>query len=262
MGSIEKKVEVNQSNWKITDQIFDGTWSEALTFWKKWAHASVSKVVCFANVHMSIESRRRPNFNRVMQSADMICADGQPLVWLTQRLRNKPIERIAGMDALPLLLKEAEQDNIRCYFYGGSSEMLSQLSDWMEVRHPQLSYHFYSPPFGPLESLDFEAEAKRVNQVGAQWIFVVLGCPKQEEWMHQMQAKVQGVMFGVGGALPVLLGIQSRAPLWMQRNGLEWLFRLIQEPRRMWRRYLVTNVVFIAWVFRLLLIERKKNDQD
>ncbi|MBM3429012.1 MAG: WecB/TagA/CpsF family glycosyltransferase, partial [Bacteroidetes bacterium] len=93
-------------------------------------------------------------------------------------------------------------------------------------------------------------------------IFVVLGCPKQEEWMNQMQGQVQGVMFGVGGALPVLLGMQSRAPLWMQRNGLEWLYRLIQEPRRMWKRYLVTNVVFIAWVFCLLLIERKKNDQD
>lgn len=253
---------VSRSNWKITDQIFGGTWAEALALWKEWAKSSSSKVVCFANVHMSIESKRRRHFDGVMQSADMICADGQPLVWLTQRLRRKPIQRIAGMDALPLLLTEAERENIPCYFYGGTTAMLAQLTQWLKEHHPHLSFQHYSPPFGPLEKLDLEGEAKRVNQSGAQWIFVVLGCPKQEEWMNQMQGQVQGVMFGVGGALPVLLGMQSRAPLWMQRNGLEWLYRLIQEPRRMWKRYLVTNVVFIAWVFRLLLIERKKNDQD
>lgn len=251
---------MSQAKWIITDQVYKGSMDEALDQWVNWSEQEQAKYVCFANVHMTVEAIERKEFGQMLQCADMICADGQPLVWLNNRLSNQKAQRISGMDALPLLLAVAEQKNIDCFFYGGSEEMLSNLKDWLSIQHAKLKYETYSPPFGPLEKLNFEEEVQRINDRKTKWIFVVLGCPKQEEWMWRMRDRIQGVMFGVGGALPVLIGMQKRAPLWMQKNGLEWLFRLIQEPRRMWKRYFWTNTVFLLWVLRLMLFSKKKKE--
>lgn len=250
---------MSEPKWIITDQVYRGSMDEALDQWVNWSEQEQAKVVCFANVHMTVEAIERKEFGQMLQCADMICADGQPLVWLNNRLSNQKAQRISGMDALPVLLSVAEQKDIDCFFYGGSEEMLSKLRNWLSIQHAKLKYDTYSPPFGPLEKLNFEEEAQRLNDSKAKWIFVVLGCPKQEEWMWSMRDRIQGVMFGVGGALPVLIGMQKRAPMWMQKNGLEWLFRLIQEPRRMWKRYFWTNSVFIFWVLKLMLFRKKQS---
>ncbi len=244
---------MSEAKWIITDQVYKGSMDEALDQWVNWSEQEQAKVVCFANVHMTVEAIERKEFGQMLQCADMICADGQPLVWLNNRLSNQKAQRISGMDALPVLLAVAEQKDIDCFFYGGSEEMLSKLRDWLSIQHAKLKYDTYSPPFGPLDQLNFEEEAQRINDCKAKWIFVVLGCPKQEEWMWRMRDRIQGVMFGVGGALPVLIGMQKRAPMWMQKNGLEWLFRLIQEPRRMWKRYFWTNSFFLFWVLGLFI---------
>jgi N-acetylglucosaminyldiphosphoundecaprenol N-acetyl-beta-D-mannosaminyltransferase len=251
---------MSESKWIITDQVFKGSMDEAVEQWVNWLEGDKTKYVCFANVHMTVEAIERNEFGQVLQDADMICADGQPLVWLNNRLNNQQTQRISGMDALPLMLDVAEEKGISCFFYGGTDEMLVGLSDWLSEKHSKLIYQTYSPPFGPLTKMNFEVEADRINDGAPKWIFVVLGCPKQEEWMWNMRDRIQGVMFGVGGALPVLIGMQKRAPLWMQKNGLEWLFRLIQEPRRMWKRYFWTNTVFLMWVLRLMLFSKKKKE--
>ncbi len=245
------------SSWIVTDQIYRGSMREALDQWVNWSDVERAEYVCFANVHMTVEAIERKEFGEILQRADMICADGQPLVWLSKTLNKREVHRISGMDALPLMLQAAEERQIPCFFYGGSQEMLTRLQDWLSIQHSNLKYETYSPPFGPLDQLNFDQEAQRINASKAKWIFVVLGCPKQEEWMFAMRDRVKGVMFGVGGALPVLIGMQKRAPVWMQKNGLEWMFRLIQEPRRMWKRYFWTNSFFLFWVFKLFILSSK-----
>jgi N-acetylglucosaminyldiphosphoundecaprenol N-acetyl-beta-D-mannosaminyltransferase len=150
------------------------------------------------------------------------------------------------MDLLPDLLKEAEHKAIPVYFYGGTEAMLTSIRENMPERYPNLKIAgMFSPPFRELSPAEVELTAQFINNSGAKIVFVILGCPKQELWMGMMKNRIKGTMIGVGGALPVLLGIQKRAPLWMQRNGLEWLYRLYQEPRRLFKRYAVTNSIFL-----------------
>lgn len=248
--------------WMITDGIYSGAFDSAIEQWDKWRADAQGRYVCFANVHMTVEGLMDEKFSSVLQQADMICADGQPVVWLDRWWRRNRTQRISGMDALPKMLEVANERNIPCYFYGGSPEMLEKLDKWVKHQLPQLSFEMYAPPFGPLDQMDFDQETQRLGDTLGKWIFVILGCPKQEQWMNQMRNRITGVMFGVGGALPVMLGMQSRAPYWMQKVGLEWLYRLIQEPRRMWRRYLVTNLYFIGWVLKLLLMGNRKPSND
>jgi N-acetylglucosaminyldiphosphoundecaprenol N-acetyl-beta-D-mannosaminyltransferase len=113
----------------------------------------------------------------------------------------------------------------------------------------------YSPPFRELTAAEEGEVAAKINASGARLVFVILGCPRQERWMARMKGRVDALMVGVGGALPVLIGMQRRAPVWMQRNGLEWLYRLMQEPRRLFWRYAVTNTVF-CWLFITAVVNR------
>jgi N-acetylglucosaminyldiphosphoundecaprenol N-acetyl-beta-D-mannosaminyltransferase len=124
----------------------------------------------------------------------------------------------------------------------------------MDRHYPNLHIRgLYSPPFRALTPEEEERTIERINSSGAKLLFVVLGCPKQEQWMASMAGRINAVMIGIGGALPVLIGMQKRAPKWMQRAGLEWLFRLLQEPRRLFKRYFVTNSVFLYLLSRELV---------
>jgi N-acetylglucosaminyldiphosphoundecaprenol N-acetyl-beta-D-mannosaminyltransferase len=155
------------------------------------------------------------------------------------------------MDLLPALLQEAEKKDLSVFFYGGTQEMLEETKKYLYSNFPGICRSsFYSPPFRKLTVLEEDLIVSEINSSGANLIFVVLGCPKQERWMNAMKGRVNACMIGVGGALPVMIGLQNRAPVWMQRNGLEWLFRLFQEPKRLWRRYLFTNTKFIFLVFK------------
>jgi len=209
-----------------------------------------SSYVCVANVHMCIEVKRNLDYARIVNNADLVTADGMPLVWALKLLYGIKQERVAGMDLLPKLLEVAEEKDLKVFFYGGSENMLSKTKEYISKHYPSLKYHNYlSPPFRELSLEEMDEHANIINFSGANLVFVALGCPKQEKWMAAMKGKVNACMVGIGGALPVMIGMQKRAPLWMQKFGLEWLFRLAQEPKRLFKRYLITNSLFLRYLF-------------
>jgi N-acetylglucosaminyldiphosphoundecaprenol N-acetyl-beta-D-mannosaminyltransferase len=221
-----------------------------------------SSYVCVANVHMLIESARDDAFQSVVGNADIITPDGKPLTWVLRLLHGIKQERVAGMDLLPDLLMRAELTNLPVLFYGGTSEMIARTESYIRRRFPSLIVAgLLSPPFRELSVEEEEETIRQINSSGAKLVFVVLGCPKQEKWMARMKGRINAVMVGIGGALPVMVGIQKRAPTWMQHAGLEWFFRLCQEPRRLFRRYAITNTWFM-WLtakeyFKLRILRKK-----
>jgi N-acetylglucosaminyldiphosphoundecaprenol N-acetyl-beta-D-mannosaminyltransferase len=215
--------------------------------------ARQSYYVCVANVHMIIEAYQSNSFEEILNNANLVTPDGIPLTWALKFLYGIKQERVAGMDLLPDLLLIAEREEIPVAFYGGTNEMLNVTQSHLENSYPNIIIaNMYSPPFRSLTVDEEISVIKMLNDSGARIIFVVLGCPKQEKWMASMKDRINAVMIGIGGALPVLVGMQKRAPLWMQGAGFEWLYRLYQEPGRLFKRYAVTNFQFIY-----LLIKEK-----
>lgn len=227
-------------------QLSTGFYKEFLQDIIQTAKSSKSAYACLANVHMLIEAERNVSFQHELDNASLLLPDGKPLGWALRLLYGIKQERVAGMDLLPDLLREASDKKLPVFFYGGTQEMLDATKQFLEKKYPALPLAgFYSPPFRKLNEAEDTDVVNRINSSGAHIVFVVLGCPKQETWMGHMKGHINAYMVGVGGALPVLVGDQKRAPEWMQRNGLEWLFRLGQEPQRLFKRYAVTNMWFL-----------------
>lgn len=206
-----------------------------------------SAFVCVANVHMFVEAYKDRKFLQIVRDADLVTPDGIPLLWGLRLLYSVWQSRVAGMDLLPDLLSRMEAQKIAAYFYGSTETILNTTETYLKNKFPNLILAgFHSPPFGDFQTDDREIIAQ-INSLTPAIVFVILGCPKQEKWMASMKGKIQTLMIGIGGALPVMLGIQKRAPLWMQKAGLEWLFRLSQEPSRLFKRYITTNTLFL-WI--------------
>jgi N-acetylglucosaminyldiphosphoundecaprenol N-acetyl-beta-D-mannosaminyltransferase len=204
-----------------------------------------SSYVCCVNAHMTMEARDA-GFAQVVNNADLATADGMPIVKSLGILHGLRQERVAGNDLLPAMLAEAERRGLSVFFYGGAQAVLDSMLDRAVKEYPGLRIAgSWSPPFGPLDALDLEVEADRVNSTGAHIVMVSLGCPKQERWMASMKGRVDAVMLGLGGAFLLYAGVDSRAPQWMRNASLEWVYRLALEPRRLWKRYLVTNSLFL-----------------
>ena len=210
-----------------------------------------SSYICIANVHMFIEAYRDKDFLKVIDKADIVTPDGMPLVLALRFLKGVLQDRVAGMDLLPDLLKNAEQENIKIFFYGGTEIMLQKAKQYLTEYYPNLIVGgYYSPPFRVLNESENYDIINLINDSGSGIVFVVLGCPKQEKWMYSMKGKINACMIGIGGALPVLVGMNKRAPKWMQKRSLEWFYRLMQEPRRLFKRYLITNSLFVYIVMK------------
>jgi N-acetylglucosaminyldiphosphoundecaprenol N-acetyl-beta-D-mannosaminyltransferase len=215
------------------------------------AQGNNSAYACLVNVHMLIEAKRDIDFQHELDNARLLLPDGKPLGWALKLLYGIKQDRVAGMDLLPDLIAEAEMQNLPVFFYGGTQDLLDKTKQFLEKNYPRLPLAgFYSPPFRNMNEEEETAVVKMINDSGAHIVFVVLGCPKQENWMGHMKDHINAYMIGVGGALPVLIGNQKRAPKWMQRYGLEWFFRLSQEPGRLFKRYAVTNTLFIILLLK------------
>jgi N-acetylglucosaminyldiphosphoundecaprenol N-acetyl-beta-D-mannosaminyltransferase len=213
-----------------------------------------SSYVCVANVHMLVEASKDKEFANVVNGADVITPDGMPLAKSLKLLMGIKQERVAGMDLLPDLLEKCAQDNLSVYFYGGTPEILKVTRAFVATNFPSLQVKNYdSPPFREMTTSEMNETAARINDSGANMVVVILGCPKQERWMSRMKGKINACMIGVGGALPVMVGIKKRAPMWMQRAALEWLYRFMQEPTRLGPRYFKTNFAFISLLFFTLM---------
>jgi N-acetylglucosaminyldiphosphoundecaprenol N-acetyl-beta-D-mannosaminyltransferase len=230
----------------IAIDITRGTYIEFVSAILKYAKAKISSYVCVANVHMVIEAYEHPEFADIVNSADLVTPDGMPLTKAIKSLYNEDQERVDGMSLLPVLLAESQKNDLSVYFYGSSQETLDVTSRHLTVNYPNLKVAgMYSPPFRKLTSAEEQEIVEKITASGAHIVFVVLGCPKQEIWMASMKGKIPAIMLGIGGALPVLIGQQKRAPEWMQKNSMEWLYRLAQEPSRLFKRYFKTNTLFL-----------------
>lgn len=213
----------------------------------EWARAGQSRSVCFATVYGVMLARDSQPYRKALSGADLVVPDGAPLAWGLRRLGLAEARRVAGPDLVPLLLKAAEREGVPVGFYGARPEVLEGLLERVRARWPRLLIPYaWSPPFRPLNPSEDAMVARQIRESGARILFVGLGTPKQDLWMAAHRDAIPAVMLGVGQAFDLLAGTQRRAPRWMQRWGLEWLFRLMMEPRRLWRRYLPHNLRFLA----------------
>jgi exopolysaccharide biosynthesis WecB/TagA/CpsF family protein len=199
-----------------------------------------------ANVDFLVQARRDTELRRILDDAHLVVCDGTPLVWLSKLLRRPLPERVAGSDLVPQLLNRAERLGWRVFFLGGEPRALTQAIRNVEARHPNIQIAgSYSPPFAPLDKMDHEGICERVREAQPDLLLVSFGCPKQEKWIaRNYEALGVPVSIGVGATIDFLAGTVKRAPRWMQVIGMEWIFRLAQEPRRLLRRYSTDLVVF------------------
>ncbi len=225
----------------------------------EWAQCNLSKVVCIANVHMLVEGCRSPQFGEILHNADLVTPDGMPLVWMLRFLGAKRQDRVAGVDVLLSLCKQASENGVSIFFLGSQDIILSKMEKKLAREFPNLDIAgMRSLPFRSLTFEEDRALISSLNRSGAGLILLSLGCPKQEIWMSHHKEKIAAVMIGLGGAFPVYAGIQKRAPKFFREAGLEWLFRLVQEPNRLWRRYASTIPIFIWLVIKQTFIEQTK----
>jgi N-acetylglucosaminyldiphosphoundecaprenol N-acetyl-beta-D-mannosaminyltransferase len=234
------------------------SWDGAMSRLLGWAGARESRYVCICNVHSVVTAYQDTTFQAVVNQADMATPDGMPVAWALRKMGVAGQQRINGPDLMWRYCAQAEACGQSVYFYGSTDGTLALLLARLKTTFPRLIIGgHYSPPFRALTDDEDAAVIARINASGAGVVFVSLGCPKQEMWMAAHRGKINAVMIGVGAAFDYHAGTIKRAPLWMQHAGLEWLLRLVSEPRRLWRRYLVTNTIYMAKVVVPLMLLRR-----
>jgi N-acetylglucosaminyldiphosphoundecaprenol N-acetyl-beta-D-mannosaminyltransferase len=202
--------------------------------------------VCLAHVHMIMEALDDPSFFDILVRAEAVLPDGMPLAWSLRADGHQETERVAGMDLTAAVLDLAQKQGLAVGFHGGRPEVLERLLTLVRSRWPSVQIAYAcSPPFGPQSDSETGKQIEQINSSGAQILFVGLGCPKQERWMAANRAKTPAVMLGVGAVFDVLSGVKPHAPILLRRLGLEWLFRLVLEPRRLFWRYARHNPRFV-----------------
>ena len=241
----------------ILDTRIDATsYNDACDRIQNWANKNTSCYIVAANVHVVMSGYWQPQYQQVVNGAALVTPDGMPLVWSMRLLGVKEQSRVYGPDLMLAWCDRAAKLGMPIYLYGGTETMLVKLQQNLEQQFPGLKIAgSYSPPFRPLTPEEEQADLDRIHKSGAKVVFVALGCPKQEYWMARQETKLQAVAIGVGAAFSFHSGEVSQAPRWMMRLGLEWLYRLVTEPKRLWRRYLVNNPAFLV-LFALQLLKK------
>ena len=213
--------------------------------------ARASAYVCFANVHMLMEAERDPEFRQILNGAAVAAPDGSPVAAAVRWFRGPVQKRMAGMDLLPALLRAAAERGQSVYFYGTTVDVLQGIVTRIQRELPALRIAgVHAPPFRSLTAAEDAEEVANINAADPDLVFVALGCPRQERWMAAHQGQIRACMLGVGQAFRVYAGLEPRLPLWARRLWLEWAYRLWQEPRRLGRRYLITNTRFLYLMVR------------
>jgi N-acetylglucosaminyldiphosphoundecaprenol N-acetyl-beta-D-mannosaminyltransferase len=224
----------------------------------RWACLNESRYVCVATVNNVIEAYDDPSYAAIIEAADLVTPDGMPLVWGLRSLGVPSATRVYGPDLMPVVCELAAERGIPVGFYGGSEDVLGALRVKLAQRFPGLRIAYCSsPPFRQLTPEEERRTVEDLDRSGARILFVGLGTPKQERWMAAHKHEASAVMVGVGAAFDFLAGKKRQAPRLLQRLGLEWLHRLVHEPRRLWRRYLYRNPRFVALFAAQLLNERR-----
>lgn len=218
-----------------------------------------SHFIAVTGMHGITEAQHDGSFKRILNSADLVVPDGMPLVWLG-RLRGFPVRRrVYGPELMMTFCQQTAPKGYRHFFLGGTPGLPERLSETLRRRIPALQIAgAFSPPFGQVTPEEDEATEAMINATNADVVWVGLSEIKQDTWMYDHRGKLNApVLVGIGAAFDFLAGTKRQAPEWMRENGLEWLFRLLQEPRRLWRRYLVYGSKFLVLVFLEQLGVRK-----
>ncbi len=222
------------------------SWEQATSTIMQWTQELQSRVVCACNVHSVISANADPELKNALISADMRTPDGAPLAWLMRKIGWPDQQRINGPDLMWKLLSEANRLQVPVFLLGSTESTLNQLEKKLLIAFPRLPLvGLVSPPFRPTTTKEDDELMALISSSGAQLLFVGLGCPKQEKWMATHRQRLPMVMVGVGAAFDYHAETLARAPIRWQRAGLEWLYRLAMEPKRLGRRYLVTNTLFL-----------------
>jgi N-acetylglucosaminyldiphosphoundecaprenol N-acetyl-beta-D-mannosaminyltransferase len=232
--------------------------STALQRISAWAQGHQSRYVCICNAHSVVTTRQDAAFAAAVAGADMATPDGAPVAWMLKRLGARQQTRVSGPDLMLDYCAHASRTGQSIYLFGSTPDTLAALKAELLRRWPALRIAgVESPPFRTPTADEDAASVQRINASGAGTVWVSLGCPKQELWMAAHRGRVQAVMVGVGAAFDFHAGTVARAPAWMRENGLEWLHRLVSEPGRLWKRYLVTNTAFVMGAARQLLQHKR-----
>jgi N-acetylglucosaminyldiphosphoundecaprenol N-acetyl-beta-D-mannosaminyltransferase len=236
----------------ILDTCIDAiSWEAILNRIGTWAARRESRYVCFCNVHSLVVGRRNAAFRSAIECADTAAPDGMPVAWLMRKRGVVLQERIDGPTLMWRYAEQAAIDDTPVFLYGATPETLDLLMHRLHHTFPGLRIiGAHSPPFRPLNYEEEDRIVELIVASHARVVFVGLGCPRQETWMARVSWRIPAVLIGVGAAFDFHAGVVRRAPFWMQRHGLEWLFRLATEPRRLWRRYCITNLLFLYYLLR------------
>lgn len=232
-------------------------WTTAVNAILDWGHGAQSKTVCLCNVHSAVTAKSDAALATALAGADLVLPDGAPVAWALRRYGFSDQQRIAGPDLMLQVCDASVRKGLTVFLFGSMPDTLDRLKKRLRDRFPALNIvGAVSPPFREMSAHEETKAIETINSSGAAIVFVALGCPRQEKWMAQQRGRVRAVMIGVGAAFDFHAGNIQRAPRWMQRLGLEWLHRLMSEPGRLWKRYTVTNTLFIAGI-ALEILKRK-----
>lgn len=218
----------------------------------RWINDGERHYVCVTNVHTVMECQRDEELRRIHNASGLTTPDGMPIVWCLRRAGALGVTRVYGPDLTLALSKPLAESGRSVFLYGTTPRTLELLSARLTSQFPGLRIAgSYAPPFRPLTPAEDADVVRLINDSGADVVWVGLGAVKQEYWMATHRASLQAAaLIGVGAAFDFHAGVVKQAPLWMQRHGLEWVYRLGREPRRLWRRYLRTNPAFVAGILR------------
>ena len=217
------------------------------------------KYICVSNVHTTVMSYENERYREIQNGAAMALPDGAPLSSYSRKKGFKDARRVTGPDLMLELFRVSEKRGYRHFFYGATQQTLDSMRRVLERDYSDVQIAgMYSPPFRKLTKEEDEMIENLINESKPDFIWVGLGAPKQEEWMYEHQDRLNGVMIGVGAGFDYLAGYIKRAPMWMQKISMEWFYRLLQDPSRLWKRYFTTNVKFIRFTRR----EDKGNKQE
>ena len=206
--------------------------------------------ICVSNVHTTVMAHDRIDYHKVQANSLLSIPDGKPLSVIGKR-KYPEMERVTGPDLMREVFRISKDKNIRHFFYGTKQENLDALLAKLKIDYPWLNVVGSEPSvFRPMSAAEENELVKRINEAKPDFVWVALGAPRQEEFCYRNEGKINGLMIGVGGAFNVISGIVDEAPRWMQDISMEWFYRFLKEPRRLFKRYAVTNTKFIYYLLK------------
>jgi N-acetylglucosaminyldiphosphoundecaprenol N-acetyl-beta-D-mannosaminyltransferase len=216
----------------------------------QWIDRREHHYVCVTGVHGVMESQRSPELKRIHNEAGMVTPDGMPMVWLSRMGGFADASRVYGPDLMAAVCAESVVKGWRHFFFGGAEGVADQLKEKLTERFPGLQVAgTFCPPFRPMTPEEDAELIQLIDAAQPDIVWVGLSTPKQERWMAKHIKRLKApVLVGVGAAFDFHAGLKRQAPKWMQRNGLEWFFRLVTEPKRLWKRYLINNPLFVTYL--------------